>query len=261
MDTRVAVITGGAQGVGEATAKRLAKDGVMKFVLADIDGDKLKTVVDHLKKVGAEAHGVTGDLSKVENCTRVVKATIDHFGQIDVLINCAGSTARGGILDTDEATFDRLFSANVKAPFYMMQNTALEMLTRKSGVIVNIASMLSYGGPPFLLTYSATKAALVTLTKSVANTLKRDGIRVFAINLGWTVTPSEHKVQTTVHNMPEDWAARVGQTQPFGRLLVPDDAAGLVSFLVSKEANMMTGAIIDLEQFVAGTTEAVFGAT
>jgi NAD(P)-dependent dehydrogenase (short-subunit alcohol dehydrogenase family) len=259
-DERVAIITGGAQGVGEATARRLARDGIRKLVLADMDGKTLAATVESLKKLGFEAYAVEGDLSKVSHCAKVVKVAVDTFGRVDILANCAGSTARGGILDTEEPAFDRLFAVNVKAPFYMIQHAGKEMMKRKSGVIINITSMLAHGGPPILLTYSASKSALVTITKSAANTLKRDGIRVFAINLGWTVTPTEHKVQTQVHGMPEDWAERVGKEQPFGRLLVPDDPAGVISFLCSKDASMMTGVIIDLEQFVIGTGEAALGA-
>jgi NAD(P)-dependent dehydrogenase (short-subunit alcohol dehydrogenase family) len=260
MDDRVAIITGGAQGVGLAAAQRFANDGIKKFILADINGDTLETALNAIRGLGAVAHGFIGDLSKVANCEKAVKSAIDAFGQIDILANCAGNTARGGILDTSEAAFDGLFGVNVKAPFYMIQNAAKEMLKRKSGVIINISSMLAHGGPPMLLTYSATKSALVTITKSAANTLKRDGIRVFAINLGWTVTPHEHQLQTKFHDMPEDWAERVGRAQPFGRLLVPEDPAGVMSFLISKDASMMTGVIIDLEQFVIGTSEAALGA-
>ena len=122
-------------------------------------------------------------------------------------------------------------------------------------MIVNICSMLAYGGPPFLLAYSASKAALATLTKGAANTLKRDRVRVFGVNLGWTATPSEHHVQTERHGLPADWAERIGAKQPFGRLLIPDDVADLVAFLISPGARMMTGAIIDLDQFVAGTVD------
>jgi NAD(P)-dependent dehydrogenase (short-subunit alcohol dehydrogenase family) len=260
VDDRAAIITGAAQGVGEATALRFARDGIRKIIVADMDGEKLANVTAALRAMGVDAHGVQADLTKVANCKKVVDAAMSHFGRLDILANCAGSTARGGILDTDEAAFDKLFSTNVKAPFYMIQHAAKEMLRHKSGVIINITSMLAHGGPPFLLTYSATKAAMVAVTKSAANTLKRDGIRLFAINLGWTVTPTEHRTQTMMHNMPEDWAEKVGREQPFGRLLNPDDPAGLCSFLISKDASMMTGAIIDQEQFVIGTTEAVMGA-
>jgi NAD(P)-dependent dehydrogenase (short-subunit alcohol dehydrogenase family) len=260
MDNRTAIITGGAQGVGEATARRLAQDGIWKMLLVDMDEATLKTTVASLKSEGVDAHGFAADLSKVANCEKAVDTAITTLGRIDILCNCAGSTARGGILDTSEDIFDKLFSVNVKAPFYMIQNAARHMVKQKSGVIVNITSMLAYGGPPFLLTYSATKAAMNTVTKSAANTLKRDGVRMFAINLGWTVTPTEHKTQTQIHNMPEDWAKDVGDKQPFGRLLYPEDPAALISFLVSNDASMMTGAIIDLEQHVMGTAEAALGA-
>jgi NAD(P)-dependent dehydrogenase (short-subunit alcohol dehydrogenase family) len=260
MDNRVALITGGAQGVGEATARRLFRDGIGKLVLADMDAGKLKTTVESLKTAGANAHGFAGDLSEASNCERAVNTALEHFGQIDILANCAGSTARGGILDTSPDAFDRLFAVNVRAPFFMIQHAAKAMTKQKTGVIVNITSMLAYGGPPFLLTYSATKAAMNTVTKSAANTLKRDGIRVFAINLGWTVTPTEHRVQTQVHGMSEHWAKEVGDKQPFGRLLVPEDPAALISFLASKDAAMMTGVIVDLEQHVMGTAEAALGA-
>ena len=126
---------------------------------------------------------------------------------------------------------------------------------RRQGVIVNICSMLAYGGPPFLLAYSSSKAALVTLTKGAANTLKRDRVRVFGINLGWTATPGEQRIQTVTHGLPADWVETIGAKQPFGRLLIPDDVAGLVAFLVSPGAGIMTGAIVDLDQFVAGTVD------
>jgi NAD(P)-dependent dehydrogenase (short-subunit alcohol dehydrogenase family) len=260
MDNRVAVITGGAQGVGEAAARRLARDGVRKMMLVDMDAATLKKTVESLQTEGVEAHGHAADLSNPENCEAAVAAAHTHFGQIDVLCNCAGSTARGGILDTSPELFDKLFSVNVRAPFFMIQHASKGMIKRKSGVIINITSMLAYGGPPFLLTYSTTKAAMNVVTKSAANTLKRDGIRMFAINLGWTVTPNEHKVQTQLHKMSEDWAKEVGDKQPFGRLLVPEDVSNLISFLASDQASMMTGSIIDLEQHVMGTAEAALGA-
>ncbi len=260
MSSCVALITGAAQGVGEGVARRLSQDGVKKLALADLDDALLEETATSMRKAGAQVVTFAGDLSVVANCAKATEIAIKAFGQIDILANCAGSTARGGILDTSEKTFDHLFSVNVKAPFFMTQHVAREMMKRKSGVIVNIASMLAHGGPPFLLTYSTTKAAIVTMTKSSANTLKRDGIRVFVINLGWTVTPTEHRMQTKIHNYPEDWAEKVGQEQPFGRLLTPEDPAGLISFLCSNDASMMTGAIIDLEQFVIGTTDTNLGA-
>jgi NAD(P)-dependent dehydrogenase (short-subunit alcohol dehydrogenase family) len=255
MAARAALVTGGAQGIGEGVARRFLSDGVGRLALVDRNADRLNQTAGSLRALGAEVLAIPADLASVDACRDAVRRTVARFGQIDILANCAGNTERGGVLDTDEALYERSMAVNLRAPFFLIQETAKEMQKRTSGVIINIASMLAYGGPPHIAIYSIAKSALVTLTKTAANTLKRDGIRVYAINLGWAVTPQEHALQTGFHGMPEDWAERIGEKQPFGRLIVPEDVGGLCSFLVSKDAAMMTGNIIDLEQFVAGTMD------
>ena len=106
--------------------------------------------------------------------------------------------------------------------------------------------------PKVVRVTGASKAALVALSKSAANTFKRDGIRVYAINLGWAATEGEHRLQTEFHGMPQDWASTIGQRMPFGRLISPEDVAGTCAFLVSPAAQMMTGAVIDYEQMPVG---------
>lgn len=253
MSPRTAIITGAAQGVGEATARRLAADGVTRMLLVDRSAAPLETVAADLRRGGVDASTLVLDLSDINALMRALPEALEGLDGADILVNTAGSTARGGLLDTTPDAFDSLFAINVRAPFFLMQLAA--PLLRPGGAIVNVTSMLAYGGPPFLMPYSATKAALVAMTKSAANTLKRDRIRVFGINLGWTWTPGEHETQTKVHGLPEDWRDTVGAQQPFGRLLMPDDPAALTSFLVSEGAQMMTGAIVDLDQFVAGTID------
>ena len=175
-----------------------------------------------------------------------------RFGRLDVLVNAAGDTERCGLDDTSPEAFDRLFGTNVKAPLFMMQEAVKPMRQAGSGVIINVSSMLSYGGPPNLVTYSASKAALNTLTRAAANAVKRDGIRIFAINLGWVHTDGEQQLQTGFHGQPEDWAVAIGKRMPAGRLQTAEDVAGLMAFLVSPPAQMMTGAIIDYEQMPVG---------
>ncbi len=150
-------------------------------------------------------------------------------------------------------SYTRLFDVNVKAPLFMMQEAAVIMKQNKSGLIINISSMLAHGGPPNLATYSGSKAALVALSKSAANTFKRDGIRVFCINLGWVNTESEHQLQTTFHKLPENWADEMGRRMPSGRLINADDVAGLIHYLTTPSAQMMNGAVIDFEQMPTGT--------
>jgi NAD(P)-dependent dehydrogenase (short-subunit alcohol dehydrogenase family) len=255
MATRVAAVTGGAQGIGEGVARRLLTEGVGRIALIDRNAESLARTAAALADLGGDILPVTAELSSVTECRSAVASVIGHFGQVDILANCAGNTERGGVLDTGEALFERSMAVNLRAPFFLMQEAAIDMKRRKSGVIINIASMLAYGGPPHIAIYSIAKAGLVTLTKTAANTLMRDGIRVYAINLGWAVTPQEHALQTGFHGQPEDWAARIGSQQPFGRLILPEDVGGLCAFLVSKDAAMMTGNIIDLEQWVAGTMD------
>ncbi|MEO1701645.1 MAG: oxidoreductase [Pseudomonadota bacterium] len=252
-EQRSAVITGAAQGIGEAAAIRLQADGTKNFLLIDRQADKLQAVADNLKAKGAKVHPLVLDLTSITALQTDLPNALDELGTVHSLVNAAGTTARGGIADTTPETFDFIFALNVRAAFFMMQTVIPRMA--KGATIVNICSMLAYGGPPFLLAYSASKAALATLTRGTANAVKWDGVRVFGINLGWTWTPAEQEVQTKVHSLPENWREEIGAKQPFGRLLMPEDPAGLISFLNSPDASMMTGAIIDLDQFVAGTVD------
>ncbi len=184
MTQKTAIITGAAQGVGEAIAERLAAEGVTRMLLIDRNGAGMADLADRLKGRGVVADVLTLDLADIDGLMRDLPAALDGIGPVDILANTAGSTARGGLADTTPEAFDLLFAINVRAPFFLMQLVAPKM--REGGVMINVTSMLAYGGPPFLMTYSATKAALVAMTKSAANTLKRDRVRVLGINLGWT---------------------------------------------------------------------------
>lgn len=249
---RVALITGGAQGIGAAAARRFLADGFGGVLLVDRNGQGLATRRAELAKLGA-VETLTGDLRDDALPAAAVRQTVQRFGHLDVLVNAAGNTERCGIEDTTPESYARLFDVNVKAPLFLMQAAIPAMRKTGAGVIINVSSMLAHGGPPNLTTYSASKAALVTMTKSVANAVKRQNIRVFAINLGWVHTEGEQKLQTEFHGLPEDWAQTIGRRMPSGRLILPEDVAGLCAFLVSPPAQMMTGAIIDYEQMPAGT--------
>ena len=250
-DGRFALITGAAQGMGFAAAKRFLEMGFGGVMLLDRNGSKLKDSAAKLKSFG-RAEIFEGDLLDISLPARAVAAAAAAFGRLDVLVNAAGSTERCGLDDTTPEAYERLFSANVRAPLFMMQEAVKRMRPKRSGTIINVSSMLAHGGPPNLATYSASKSALSTLTKSVANTVKRDGIRAFAINLGWVLSEGEQALQTGFHGLPENWAEAIGKRMPAGRLIVPGDVAGLMAYLVSPTAQMMTGAVIDYEQMPAG---------
>ena len=247
---RTALITGGAQGIGAAVVRQFLAGGFSGVMLVDRNAEKLSAMQ---KKLGQGAEIFAGDLRDLGTIAGSVAKAMKCFGRLDVLVNAAGNTERCGLADTTPEAFDRLFEVNVKAPFFMMQEAARHMVPAKSGVIINIASMLAHGGPPDLATYSASKSALMTLSRNAANTYKREGVRVFCVNLGWTLTDGEHELQTGFHKLPQDWAEQIGARMPFGRLITADDVAGLCAFLVSPPAQMMTGAVIDYEQMPLGT--------
>ncbi|MGH6944138.1 MAG: SDR family oxidoreductase, partial [Geminicoccaceae bacterium] len=157
---------------------------------------------------------------------------------------------------TTEGICDNVFALNVRCQFFLIQR-AVEVMRRHKieGAIANIGTMVAYGGSPFLIPYSASKGALMTLTRGLANALKRERIRINTLNIGWTNTPREHLVQTQVHGRPENWLEIVSQTQPFGRLIEPDEVARAIAFLCSEESGLMTGAIVDFDQTIIGTAD------
>lgn len=253
---QVAVVTGSTQGLGEAVARRLARRGLAGLVLCGRSRDKGEALADKLSADGCRAVFVAADLSHVTDCQRIVQSADDTFGRVDILVNCAGNTERGTLLDTDEATFDRLFATNTKAPFFLMQAAARLMIREGiEGRMVNILSMSGHGGQPFISAYCGSKGALATLTRNAAFSLMRNRVRVNGLNIGWMNTPGEDRIQKTFHGADEGWLARAAAEQPAGRLLDPDEVAGGVEFLVTPASGMMTGTIIDFDQNVLGCYE------
>lgn len=248
---RFALVTGGAQGLGFAAAKRFLEIGFAGVMLVDRNGAKLRDSARKLSTVG-RVEVFEGDLLNPVVPGSAVEAAVNAFGRLDVVVSAAGTSERCGLEDTDWQTFDRVFAVNTRAPLLLMQAAVKAMKPNGGGVIINVSSMLAHGGPPNLATYAASKSALNVLTRSAANTVKRQGIRIFGINLGWVNSEGEHTMQTGFHGMPQDWADAIGRRMPSGRLIVPDDVAGLVAYLVSPSAQMMTGAIIDYEQMPFG---------
>jgi NAD(P)-dependent dehydrogenase (short-subunit alcohol dehydrogenase family) len=251
-DGKVAVITGAAQGIGEATARLLAERGIAGLLLTDRQAARLDAVANSLRGL-TRVETIVADLADPAEATTIIPAADSAFGRVDILANIAGLTDRGTIFDTNAGLFDRLFAVNVRAPFLLMQG-ALRVMTRDSteGAIVNILSVNAHGGSPQLSAYSASKGALATLTKNVANAVLPDRIRVNGINLGWTDTPGEHEIIRRSGQGGDDWLERAEQDRPFGRLIKPDEVARLIAFLASRESGVMTGALIDFDQQVMG---------
>ena len=252
LDGKVAMITGAAQGIGEATARLVAGRGIAGLLLTDRQPQRLAAVADSLRAT-TSVETVVADLADPLQVAAITPAAETAFGRVDILANIAGLTDRGSILDTSLELFDRMFAVNVRAPFLLMQ-AALRVMTRAGieGTIVNILSVNAYGGSPVLAPYSASKGALATLTKNVANAVLTNRIRVNGIQLGWTETPGEHDIIRRSGQGGDDWLERAEAGRPFGRLIKPDEVARLIAFLASPESGLMTGALIDFDQQVVG---------
>lgn len=250
---RVMLVTGAAQGVGEATARLMAERGAAGLALVDRNADRLAEVAAAITSTGCPAEPFPAELAEVAACFSAVDRAAERFGALHGLVNAAGLTDRGTIDDTTPELFDAIFAVDARAPFFLIQR-ALPWLRRAGGgTIVNIVSITVHGGTPQLTAYVGAKGALAAMTRNIAAAVARDRVRVNGLNLGWTVTPGEHAVQMGTHGRPPGWDEVVGAAQPFGRLLTPLDAARAIAFLASDESGLMTGALIDFEQRVMGT--------
>ena len=250
---QVAVVTGGAQGIGEATARLLAARGAAGIALVDRQRAKGEAVAKSLNEAGTKTIFIETDLAVHDQVQRVIPAVDAAFGRIDIVCNIAGLTDRGTLLDTDLELFEKMFAINVRAPFFLLQD-AVRIMQRegRGGSIVNISSVNAHVGGPNLAAYSASKAAIVNLTTNTANAFNMDRIRSNAVLPGWVDTPGEHETLKKFHDAPDNWLEAAEASRPFGKLLKADDVARMIVFLASPESAPMTGSVIDYEQTVFG---------
>lgn len=253
LNGKIAVVTGGTQGLGEAIARLFAARGAAGLVICGRNSDKGSKVAASLSASGCKTVFVQADLAKVADCRAVIAAAEQNFGRVDILINAAGLTDRGTILDTSEERYNELFDVNVRGPFFLIQEAAKIMTAQKiKGAIVNIQSMSAHGGQPFISAYCASKAALAGLTKNVAHSLIRYRIRVNGLNIGWMSTPGEDRIMKTYHDAQDGWLEEAIKSKPFGRLIDPDEVARACAYLATDESGLLTGANIDFDQNVMG---------
>ncbi len=251
---KIAIVTGSTQGLGAAIATLFAQRGAAGLVICGRNADKGNAVSKAIKtETGVETVFVQGDLGTVADCRNIVGVCDRVFGKVDILINAAAITDRGSILDTSPELFDQMFAVNVRAPFFLMQETVRLMRREKTeGAIVNIGSMSAMGGQPFIAAYCASKGALETLTRNTAYALLRNRIRVNQLNIGWMSSEGEDRIQREYHNADPDWLAKAAAAQPFGRLVDPQEVARACAYLASDESGLMTGSAINFDQSVWG---------
>ncbi|MFO7849622.1 MAG: oxidoreductase, partial [Spirochaetia bacterium] len=186
------VITGGTEGLGRGVAKYCAEEGAEKILITGRSTERGKEAQKEIEERGTTCIFVPGDLQNEEDCRNVVREAESAFGDIDGLVNAAGLTNRGTLEDTTVESWNLLMDVNARAPFILTQEAVRVMKKNGTkGSIVNMISDNCHGGQPFLMAYAASKGALATLTKNLANALLEDHIRVNGICLGWMYTATE----------------------------------------------------------------------
>jgi NAD(P)-dependent dehydrogenase (short-subunit alcohol dehydrogenase family) len=253
---KVAIVTGGTQGLGEAIARLFGERGAAGIVICGRNRERGERVASDISSAGCPTVFVEADLANVADCRKVVATADERFGRVDVLVNAAALTDRGDIFDTTEQRFNEIFDVNVRGPFFLIQESVRIMRREKiAGSIANIQSMSAHGGQPFNTAYCASKGALATLTRNVAHSLLKFRIRVNGLNIGWMSTPGEDSIQKTYHGAKDGWLEEAVKAKPFGRLIDPKEVARACAYLCSDESGLMTGSNIDFDQNVVGTSD------
>jgi NAD(P)-dependent dehydrogenase (short-subunit alcohol dehydrogenase family) len=252
LEDKVVLVNGGSQGVGAAVARAAAREGAT-VAITGRRPEPGEALVAELTAAGAKAMYIRADLADTEQARGSVAAVVAAHGRIDCLVNSAGLTSRGTLLDTTPELFDAHVAVNLRGPFFAMQAAVADMLSRSApGTIVNVISSSAHGGPPFLTPYVAAKAGLAGLTRNVAHAHRWDRVRVNGLNIGWTDTEGEDATQRAFHGADDGWREQAARDLPMGKLGQADEIADFVVLLLSDRSGVVTGSIIDWDQNVLG---------
>ena len=199
LENKIVFISGGSQGLGASIARAAVREGAQAVVVTGRRPEVGEKFVAELAEQGATARFVQADVSDVAQAQAAVQAAVDEFGRVDCLVNSAGLTARGTLLDTTPELFDSHVAVNLRGPYFTMQAAVRDMVRRKSpGTIVNVISIAELGGQPYLAPYVAAKAGLAGLTRNAAHAHRWDRIRINGLNIGWTETEGEDAIAARV---------------------------------------------------------------
>jgi 3-oxoacyl-[acyl-carrier protein] reductase len=236
---KVAVVTGGAQGIGRAIALGFGREGA-KIVIADLQADKAKSVADELHALGTEGHPVEVNVANESSVKRLASAAFDRFGRVDILVNDAGVYLKSLVVEMSEELWDRTLNVNLGGNFLCSRAFIPSMRKQKSGRIISIASGIAHYGAKEFAPYAASKAAIIGFVKALAREVGEDGITVNAICPG-----AANTAMPRTHRTEEELMARL-HSNPLGHVLEPEDFVGPVLFLASDAASYITGQSINV---------------
>ena len=238
LDGKKALVTGAARGIGRAIAEKLAAEGA-DVVVCDLNRDWLAETEQAITALGRKALALATDVSQAKSVQQTVDEALKAFGRLDILINNAGVTRDGFLVRMSEEDWDQVLAVNLKGTFLFTKAVSRGMIKQKSGVIVNLASIIGLIGNAGQCNYAASKAGVIALTKSAARELASRNIRVNAVAPGFIET----KMTAA---LPEAVRVKMLDAIPMARFGLPDDVANVVLFLASPASAYMTGQVLNI---------------
>lgn len=240
LEGKTAVVTGASRGIGRSIALQLAKEGANVVVNYSGNEQKANEVVAEVEQFGRKSIAIQANVSNSEQVDAMIKQTIETFGQIDILVNNAGITRDMLLMRMKEEDFDAVIETNLKGVFLCTKAVTRPMLKKRSGRIVNIASVVGLMGNPGQANYVAAKAGVIGLTKTTAKELASRGITVNAVAPGFIATDM-------TDTLKEEYKDELLKQIPLARLGEPKDIAKMVAFLCSEDASYVTGQTINVD--------------
>lgn len=244
LDGKVAIVTGSGRGIGRAIALRLARDGA-DVLTSDVDGATAEETAAMVRGLGRRSTSIVVDVSKRDQTQAMADKAIAELGRIDILVNNAGIVQVKSWLDLDDADLDRMYAVNVKGVFFASQAVAPHLMAQRSGRIVNIASMAAKIGRPLWAHYSASKAAVVNITRAQALHLAPYNVTCNSVCPGIVDTKMWEYLDEAIGEVEGrakgETLAQRRTIIPLGRLEVPEDVADVVAFLASDDSRYVTG--------------------
>jgi 2-deoxy-D-gluconate 3-dehydrogenase len=241
LDGRVALVTGASRGLGQGMAVALGSAGANVALVARTKSS-LEETAQWIEKEGAKAYVLRADISKISEAERVVRETVNHFGQLNILLNSVGTQVRKAALEISEEDWDYLIGVNLKSVYFITQAAAKEMVKTKRGKIINVTSLTSFIGLPNVSIYGASKGGIAALTRQWAIEWAKYNIQVNAIGPGYFKT-----ALTADLFKDEERTKWVLSKIPLGRTGVPEDLAGAAVFLASEASDYITGQILNVD--------------